>query len=261
MRMEEVVMETQITAYLDRIGFKGAAEPTPDTLSRLQYAHLHHVPYENLDILNGVPLSLEISQLFDKIVTRRRGGFCFELNALFGWLLEELGFHVTHFFGRFWRDEAVVPSKRRHHILQVELDGINYIVDVGAGAAAPRWPLILKGEIKQAQQEECYRLIEDRLYGWMLEEKKGEEWRQIYSFSEEPNMPFDYVTTSYWCENSPESIFRKGAMVAMRTEEGRNTIAGTEFRIFSQERVDVFEPNSDEHYKECLHRYFGIVLD
>ncbi|MDQ0112665.1 arylamine N-acetyltransferase family protein [Paenibacillus harenae] len=254
-------METQVTAYLNRIGFEGSAKPTLDTLSRLQYAHLHTIPYENLDILNGVPLSLEISRLFDKIVNRRRGGYCFELNALFGWLLEELGFQVKHYFGRFWRDEAVVPCKRRHHILQVELDGIKYIVDVGAGAAAPRWPLKLLHGIVQEQQDEWYRLMKDRTYGWLLEERKGDEWRTIYSFTEEPNLPFDYVTTSYWCENSPESIFRKGAMVAIRTEEGRNTIAGKEFRIFSQGSVNAFEPSHDDHYSECLRKYFGILID
>lgn len=251
----------QAKDYLNRIGFEGAAEPTLDTLNRLQHAHLHTVPYENLDILNGVPLSLEIPHLFDKIVTRGRGGYCFELNGLFGWLLEELGFRVTHYFGRFWRDEEVVPSMRRHRILRVELEGSSYIVDVGAGAAAPRWPLQLLDGLEQVQQEECYRFVEDRVYGWMLEEKKGEEWRQIYSFTEEPNLPIDYVTTSYWCENSPESKFRQAAMVAIRTEKGRNTIAGKEFRIFDSDSVEDFEPDRDDHYKECLRKYFGIMLD
>ncbi|WP_337103354.1 arylamine N-acetyltransferase family protein [Paenibacillus sp. YIM B09110] len=253
-------METKVIAYLKRIGIEGPAAPTLDTLNRLQYAHLHHIPYENLDVMNGIPISLEIERLFDKIVTRGRGGYCFELNALFGWLLESLGYQVTNYFGRFWRDEEVVPSKRRHHILQVELDGAKYIVDVGAGAASPRWPLRFAADIRQAQQEEAYRLTRDQKFGWMLEEEKGEEWRAIYSFTEEPNLAIDYVTTSYWCSTNPESKFKKAAMLAIRTNEGRNTVGGNEFRIFNAQGVTVFIPDSQENYKESLRQYFGIEL-
>lgn len=253
-------MESNVIAYLNRIGIEGPAAPTLDMLSRLQYAHLHHIPYENLDVMNGIPISLEIERLFDKIVTRGRGGYCFELNALFGWLLDRLAYRVTNYFGRFWRDEEVVPSKRRHHILQVEIDGEKYIVDVGAGAAAPRWPLMLVTDTPQVQQDESYRLMRDSIYGWMLEEKKGEEWRGIYSFTEEPTLAIDFETTSYWCSTSPDSKFKKASMVAIRTESGRNTIAGDEFRIFKAESFNSFVPDSQEQYKLSLKQYFGIEL-
>lgn len=92
MKMEHAHAPSQeIRAYLSRIGFHGPLDGSANTLAALQEAHVHSVPYENLDILRGIPLSLEIPDLFRKIVKNRRGGYCFELNGLFAWLLECLG--------------------------------------------------------------------------------------------------------------------------------------------------------------------------
>src|SRR6476620_8788583 len=99
----------QIQNYLERIGFKGLLDGSVKTLSDLQECHLHTVPYENLDILNHIPLSLDPQDVYQKVIVRRRGGYCFELNALFGWLLRELGYPVTDLFARFWRDEPNTP--------------------------------------------------------------------------------------------------------------------------------------------------------
>src|SRR5690554_3265002 len=103
--IQEPHIKQEVRAYLDRIGYTGPLDGSAETLAQLQWCHLHTVPYENLDILDGVPLSLDIEHLIEKIIVRRRGGFCFELNVLFGWLLRELGYPVTDFVARFWRDE------------------------------------------------------------------------------------------------------------------------------------------------------------
>lgn len=106
----------QIEQYLSRIGIDHAERPSADFLARLHYAHLQNVPYENLDILAGIPLSLAVPDLFDKIVLRRRGGFCFELNRLFGELLRDLGFVVTDYVARYWGGGDGTVPKRRHHV-------------------------------------------------------------------------------------------------------------------------------------------------
>ncbi|GIO53628.1 arylamine N-acetyltransferase family protein [Paenibacillus cineris] len=250
----------EIQAYLDRIGFQGKLDNGADTLAELQHCHIYSVPYENLDILNGVPLSLDIRDLYDKIVVRRRGGYCFELNALFGWLLGELGFPVTHYFARFWRDEDNLPPKRRHHVLQVEAEGARYLCDVGVGGNVPGRPVLIKEHLEQPQGTECYRLDRDSFFGWQLMERKGEDWRLIYSFAEEPQLPRDYVMASFWCEHAPESIFRQGPMVFIRTSEGRNTVAGDEFRIFAGKEVRILTPRTPEEKRDAFRQYFGIVL-
>src|SRR5437016_1727482 len=85
-------MDTQL--YLQRIGYSGGLEPTAANLRALQLAHLQSVPFENLDIHLNHPIILDLNAIYEKVVTRRRGGFCYELNGLFGWLLEALGFQV-----------------------------------------------------------------------------------------------------------------------------------------------------------------------
>jgi arylamine N-acetyltransferase len=251
----------EIVSYLSRIGFSGPLDTSIHTLSRLQECHLHTVPYENFDVINRIPISLEIPDLYDKIVVRRRGGYCFELNALFRWLLEQIGFTVTSYFARFWRDEPNPPPKRRHHVLQVEAEGSLYLCDVGVGGIVPRRPVKMVENLIQEQGDECYMLKRDQYFGWVLCEKKQDEWRKIYSFTEEPQLPKDFIMASYWCENSPDSIFTKGVMAAIRTTEGRNTISGNEFRIFTSEGVKVFTPKAKEEYHKALQEYFGIDLN
>jgi len=250
----------EVLAYLERIGYNGTIDNSLATLTELQKCHVYTVPYENLDIINRVPLSLDISDLFDKIVTRRRGGYCFELNALFGWLLVELGFTVTNYFARFWRDETSTPPKRRHHILQVHAEGKPYLCDVGVGGIAPRKPILMAENIVHEQANEAYQLERDSYFGWVLLERKKGEWSRLYTFTEEPQLLQDFIMTSYWCEHAPDSIFVTTPMAAIRTDTGRNTIAGEEFRIFTAEGVRAFTPATQEEYTEALREYFGIII-
>ncbi|WP_409342790.1 arylamine N-acetyltransferase family protein [Paenibacillus sp. MBLB4367] len=258
--MNDRQLKPEVRAYLERIGYSGPLDGSAAALAELQESHLHAVPYENLDILNRIPLSLEIPSLHDKIVVRGRGGYCFELNALFGWLLRELGYPVTDLFARFWRDEPNAPPKRRHQVLKVEAEGAFYLCDVGVGGIVPRRPIQMVELLEHEQGEERYRLERDAYFGWMLCELKHGEWSKLYSFTEEPQLPKDYTMASFWCEHAPDSIFTQMKMVAIRTREGRNTIAGEEFRIFTKEGVRAFTPQSEEEYKEALRVHFGIVI-
>ncbi|MBP1995307.1 arylamine N-acetyltransferase family protein [Paenibacillus eucommiae] len=254
-------LKPEVRAYLDRIGYEGPLDGSAAVLAELQERHLHTVPYENLDILQRIPLSLDIQALLGKIVVKRRGGFCFELNALFAWLLQELGYPVTSFMARFWRNETQLPPKRRHQVLQVQADNGFYLCDVGVGGIVPRRPIQMAEGLEQQQGEECYRLERDPYYGWMLCELYKGQWNQLYSFTEEPQLPKDFVMASYWCENAPDSIFIGDAMIAIRTREGRNTVAGKEFRIFNADGVHAFIPQSKEAYSEALRTYFNIEVD
>ncbi|WP_066193510.1 MULTISPECIES: arylamine N-acetyltransferase family protein [Gracilibacillus] len=248
-----------VSDYLKRIKYDGPLDGSANMLARLQASHLHTVPYENLDILDQVPLSLAIPDVFDKIVTRGRGGYCFELNALFGWLLRELGYSVTDYFARFWRDETDLPPKRRHHVLQVETEGKLYLCDVGVGGIIPKRPIEMVERLEQRQGEECYQLVRDSQFGWVLQEWKKDQWQRLYSFSEEPQLPRDFLMANYWCENSPDSIFTKTVMLSVFTENGRNTVAGEEFRLFTDQGVQTFTPANNEEYTQALKTYFGIV--
>ncbi|MFF2888324.1 arylamine N-acetyltransferase [Paenibacillus sp. NPDC057967] len=247
--------------YLQRIGYTGRLDGSAEALAGLQERHLQAVPYENLDILRGKPLSLEPENLYHKIVEQGRGGYCFELNALFGWLLRELGYDVTSCFARFWRDETDLPPKRRHHVLLVKAGDSRYLCDVGVGGVVPRRPLLLQEGLEQPQGSECYRLDRDAEFGWFLMERKDGQWSRLFSFTEEPQLAKDFLMASFWCEHAPESIFRTVKMLAIQTEEGRNTIADGEFRLFRKDGVQAFKPGNESEYTEALKTYFGIVLN
>lgn len=216
------------------------------------------MPYENLDIINGLPIKLDTEALFDKIVTRNRGGYCFEVNGLFGALLENLGFKVTHLAARFLRNEAKIPL-RRHWVLLVECDEGEYICDVGIGSAAPRYPLKLQEGIEQHQFGETYKLQKEDFFGWVIYELHDGEWRKFYSFTLEPQIDVDFIAPSFYCEKHPDSIFNKDVMVSIKTETGRKTLNGREYKVFSgDEVVEIRENLTDLQLAEILKREFQI---
>src|SRR3954453_19750282 len=118
-------------AYLKRLGLDARPPATLDGLARLTLAHLYTVPFENLDIPAGRPIELELPLLFDKVVTRHRGGFCYELNSLYGWLLQELGFAVTILAARS-TTKGTLGIPFDHLLLRVDFDE-PVLVDVGWG--------------------------------------------------------------------------------------------------------------------------------
>ena len=261
-------INSRTEAYLRRLGFDSdfilqLAEQRggpAKVLSDLQYAHVCHVPYETLDILAGVPFTLDVEAVYDKVVTRGRGGYCFELNGLFCWLLTQLGYAPEQRFARFLREETQIPM-RRHRVLKVEAEGRFYLCDVGVGGIAPRWPILLEEGLEQPQGEECYKISVEPFLGWVLWERHHGQWRKLFSFTEEPQLDVDFVTVDYYCQNAPDSHFRTQAMAAIRTPDGRNTLAGDEFRLFRGEQVTAFIPQTRAEYLESLEKYFGIRLD
>lgn len=254
-----------ISAYLQRIGLSvQEVEHSYNFLCRLQYAHVLHVPYENLDIVSGIPISLEPDDLFEKVVNQKRGGFCFELNCLYAHALGEMGFSVRSFLGRFLRNETGIPV-RRHRLVGVECEGNTYICDVGLGQSAPRHPLLLKEGLVQEQFGERYRFAYDERLGWVLYELRHGEWRQYYSFTEDPQFEIDFMLPTFYCEKHEQSPFNKGVMVAIKTPVGRKAINGLDFKIFrnkymeNEELVSMEENMSEQRLVEVLQSEFGLV--
>ena len=132
----------KVNAYLQRIGYKGDLEPSPSTLRQLHRAHLLSIPYENLDIHLGRELSLDLNTIYQKIVLGRRGGWCFEMNALFAWALYELGFEV-HLLSAAVNRHRAGDKAEGNHLTLIVLSDEPYLADVGFGDG-PLEPLPLK---------------------------------------------------------------------------------------------------------------------
>ena len=257
--MKQDMKQDKISRYFDRIGYTGSIAPTLATLEALQLAHLYHVPYENLDIIRGIPISLNVDDVYKKVVTEGRGGYCFELNALFAWLLRELGFKVEDYLARFLLDEPAIPMGR-HHVLGVAIDDNMYMADVGVGLTIPRRPFPLIPGVEDHQHGEVYKLETDPFLGYVLYEKKPTGWRELYAFTLERKIAADYIAPSFYCEKHPDSIFNKQDMVHIFTREGRKSIDGRVFKVFGPSGVDVVEIGSDAEYRQVLQDHFGIWI-
>ena len=250
-----------IKKYFLRIGLSKDTEPelTYEFLKKLQLHHVTAVPYENLDIIDGIPLSLDFENIYDKVVNRNRGGYCFELNCLFEHMLSELGFCTESYFARFWRGEASTPL-RRHRVISVAIDGKRYIADVGIGSQAPRIPLLLEAGQVQEYFGEAYKFEQDAEFGWMLYELRNGEWQRYFSFTEERQLDIDFIQASFYCEKHPDSKFNKAVMVAIKTEEGRKSLDGNVYKRFVGSKLAYIEEEMCElRVDEILKNEFGLI--
>lgn len=247
--------------YCNRIGIEEwERKADSEFLKELQSKHVLNVPYENLDIIRQIPLSLECEDLYNKIVLRHRGGYCFELNALFSELLRGLGYEVKSYFARFLRGEKELPM-RRHRVLKVECEDGVYICDVGIGQIAPRFPLKLELGLSQEQNGETYRFEYDERLGYVLWELYKGEWRKYFSFFPEEQIELDFLQPSFFCEKHPASVFNKTAIVAIKTEKGRKSINDREYKEFiGEEPVLIKSDLSDGELSQILKDEFGIFL-
>jgi N-hydroxyarylamine O-acetyltransferase len=215
-----------VPAYLGRLGYAGALAPTASTLGALQLAHLYAVPFENLDIHLGRPLRLERPALFDKIVARRRGGFCYELNGLFAALLEALGFSVTYLSARVANGDGTFGPEFDHLALLVEpAPGERWLADVGFGDGFLQ-PLRLAPGLEHLQGQWTYGL-DERDGGYQL-------WRRDaagvvepqYAFILQPRrFPADYAAMCVWQATAPESHFVQHRLCTLATPAGWLTLS------------------------------------
>ena len=249
-----------VDLYLKRIGFEGRAEVSRDCLFALQKAHMLRVPFENLDVYMGRPLSLDPSDLFYKIVTQRRGGYCFELNSLYGAVLREIGFDITPLLARVWlRDPAQVPP-RNHMLHVVKIDGITYTTDVGFGGRTTRIPLeVSKSE--QIDDGDGYVRLSTCPYEYMLQRRTDEGWDNQYSFTLEPAIESDILVANHFTETHPSSHFRHNRFIGRFTDTGRNGLVDLSFTQRDGDVVTEKKLAGADEWLAFIEVEFGLILD
>jgi N-hydroxyarylamine O-acetyltransferase len=265
---------TAFKDYLNRIDFSAplnaaAPEPTLATLQALHLSHLLAVPFENLSIHYGEPITLEEAALFDKIVTRRRGGFCYELNGLFAWLLRALGYQVSLLSAGVANAEGGFSPEYDHLTLLVQqLSGADWLADVGFGDSF-RQPLRLEAGLHQQDTDgHVYRLLRQEQQGddgtprdyWVLQRLSGAAWEAQYRFTLQPHLLADFTERCHYQQTSPESHFTRQRICSLATPLGRITLSDLLLiRTVQGKRKEEALP-SEIAYKEVLANRFGIVL-
>lgn len=244
----------QLAAYFERIGFEGEARPDLETLRRVHRAHLATIPYENLDVLLKRPLDFDRARIFDKLVTRRRGGWCYEMNGLLGWALEEIGFSVTRIAGAVARETLGDAIIGNHLVLKVDLEQAT-IADVGFGDGLVEPVPLAEGAIAQDGFVSHLSRIAD---GWWRYRNHRYGGAPSFDFRPEPGDPAVLAARCNFLQTSEASPFTQNAVVQRRlgdrVEVMRNTLRLTVRPDGVEERVIA----SAEEYIAELHDTFGI---
>ena len=247
-----------VSAYLNRINYRGSTEPILETLRGIHRAHLLTVPFENLDIHRNKPIVLNEAALFEKIVINKRGGYCYELNGLLTSLLREMGFNVTMFSSNVIH--GGIPAEIDHLSLLIQLDE-HWIVDVGFGDSS-RLPLRLAEGENQFGVDSTYRFVrsEDR---WLLQRLlESNEWHDEYSFNVDMGslaLP-DFENANCYYQTAPESYFVQGRICSRATEDGRISLTGDTLIVTRNGQREETPIEGEQAFVRALKRHFGIDI-
>ena len=246
----------ELAAYLQRLGLARAERPSLPFLTRLQRRHLLRVAFENLDIHWGRPIPLDVRRAWSKVVELRRGGFCYELNALFACALSAMGFQVSLLSARVWRKhERTWGPEFDHLTLAVTLEQ-TYLVDVGFGDAF-RAPMPLS-TVVQSDVSGKYRLVQgewpDEL---VLEHAARDHWRSLYRVSREPRSLQSFAGMNAWHQTSAASPFTGHAIFTLARPWGRLTLTDRNAIETRRGRIHRLRLHTGE-LERRLRRLYGV---
>lgn len=265
----------RLDAYLQRIGYSGEIAPTRAVLEALHLGHATHIPFENLDVLRGVPIRLDIESIQAKLVDARRGGYCFEQNQLLGTVLESVGFTVTRLAARVCHRDAVTLP-RTHMLLLVTVAGVvggaggdsgdtTWLADVGFGAEGLLLPVPFAAGQESRQFAWTYRVAPGASsaalrdgHEWTLQSRHAEGWVDLYGFTLEPQLPIDYEVANHYTSTHPDSRFRKTLTVQLTSPQARTVLRNRELLIDTGGTATSRVVTSDEEIRRLLEETFGL---
>jgi N-hydroxyarylamine O-acetyltransferase len=213
-----------LDAYFDRIRWKGEARPNLATLTALLRAHMAQIPFENLDVLLGRGIRIDLEALQQKLVRSRRGGYCFEHVTLFAAVLEKLGFRPVRHAARVILVSPRAESPRTHMFLTVPLEEGTFLCDPGFGGQAPRAPMPLLpvndgGRELRVERERHWLVREGN--DWILRADVGNGTVSCWTTTLEPENPVDFELANHFTATHPSSPFVNRMMLSALTPEGR----------------------------------------
>ncbi len=247
--------------YLSRIGIEYQPRANKENLAKVQQAHRLAIPFENLDVRLGHGISVDNDAIFDKLVTQKRGGYCFEHNALLRWALREIGFDVRPLLARVWLFATETPAKT-HTLNLVTINGEEWFADVGFGSSyCPPMPLHEGACIKGRDGAE-HRLIIDQKHCWMLQIKLAgqSEFKNEFSFTLDEVAELDLAMSNHWTATSPLSRFLKSVIVNISTHKGMINLNNDVLKITTGAAHEQHKLPNETALQNALRDYFGIAM-
>lgn len=245
-----------LEAYLARIGYRGRLDATAESLHGLHLAHAVSIPFENLDIQMGLPIHLDLASLQDKMVHRRRGGYCFEQNTLFQAALKAVGFNPRPCEARV-RFGNVVDTARTHMLLLVGVGSTEFLCDVGFGGEGLLHPVPMDGA-EHAQFLATYRVVpEGNLQ--VLQSLQPEGWFDLYAFVPEAREPIDFEVANWYTSTHPQSRFVTTLTAQLPTPEARYVLRNRTL-VTNRGSVPEIRELEDAELFEVLKNRFGLEV-
>lgn len=252
-----------LDAYLARIAVSPAALPPPslDGLRTLMVGHLQNIPFEDIDIVNGKTISMDLPDVVDKLVSKKRGGYCFEQNTLFEAALQSLGYEVISSLARVrYNRPPEVITPYTHHVLLVSLGGTRYLVDVGFGGINCMQPLSIDTREEQETPEGAFRIIEDDQY-LKLQWRLKSEFTDLYKFLPERALLCDMQMSNWWSCTRPDARWVSHLFAARIIGNERHHVLNSEYVIRSASGIAVKRClSSVQELLDTLTTVFGISL-
>jgi N-hydroxyarylamine O-acetyltransferase len=248
-----------LDAYFERIEWGGSTRPSYETLSGLLGAHMSHVPFENIDVLLGRPVRLDLESLQSKIVRAHRGGYCFEQTTLFAAVLEQLGFiaqrHTARVVVYLPRQEA----PRTHMVLTVPLPEGTFIVDPGFGALAPPIPVQLIDAAPLHTGNDVHWMARDGRE-WLLRTSVGEKVVDCWVSPLEGDHPIDFELGNHYTATHPMSPFVNRVLLRALTPSGRVTVMNRDVTVWNGGTSQTSQLADRVALRRLLAEYFGFDL-
>jgi len=244
-------------AYLERIAYRGSTNPTATTLRELHRAHLFSIPFENLDIPLGRKIVCDEKSFLRKIVERRRGGFCYEMNGAFAALLRALGFKVTLLSARVPRENGSIGPEFDHLTLRVDLEQ-SWLADVGFGESFLD-PLRLEVGVEQVQDNGEFRIVEEQSSLHLERSAPGGIWKRQYAFTLQPRRLDEFAPMCHHHQTSAESPFTSKRVCTLAMPDGRVTLSDRRL-IVTRGGKRTERLLSEKQRQKVLKENFGIVL-
>jgi N-hydroxyarylamine O-acetyltransferase len=247
-----------IKDYLERIKFPGSLLPDEATLKALHRHHLLTVPFENLDVHFKRPFDIKLKNVYDKVVNRNRGGFCYELNSLFNELLKSAGFKTKIISGRVITDKGQPGPQYDHMAILIRLDGKNLIADVGFGDLFIE-PIEIKNDI-QFDGRNYFRIDEeeDEFAIYMSPDKI--HFHKKYTFTADETAIRLFEPPCFDKQVSPDSHFVKNTICTLLTDRGRITVYNDKFTETIGDQKTQKTVHGDDELRAILKTRFGIII-
>ena len=247
--------------YLKRIGFGTFEKADRETLDAIILAHQRNVPFENIDIYDvDADISIAVEDLYDKVVVRRRGGYCFELNAVLGALLKALGYEVNDVSVRVvWGFTRAMPFTHRGVI--VTIDGVRYFCDVGFGGPSPQGSIALDDTNPQQAGPSQFVVTKNNCGEFVINRVVEDGLEATLAFLATPVDPVDFLAPNFWQSKNSYSMFRVARLCNLITETGVVTLSGNVLKIHDGSEVTEQTLETEAQIRTALKEHFGIEGD